>query len=314
MAFSDLQMRKLARALERRHIRERQADGRSLHYLEGWHVISEANRIFGFDAWDRETISSQCVWQKQVGYRFSASYLIRVRISVRAGDTIVIREGLGSGEAVSPTAGQAHELASKAAETDATKRALSTFGNPFGLSLYGSKAKGRGHDNDCAVSDAPVVSNDSRSQSTRETNGAQRTLASHCAEDLGASNEFPKNRPVGYVDDGSKQQSVDKSVLALGEPKRHRDKEHLRFVASRACVVCGQGPCHAHHVRISQPRALGCKVSDEFTVPLCALHHRELHARGDERAWWHDQKIDPLPLAYQLWTSAREPRNIQHRM
>jgi hypothetical protein len=94
---------------------------------------------------------------------------------------------------------------------------------------------------------------------------------------------------------------VDKSVLAISEPKRLRSKEHLRFVAKDPCLICGRAPSHAHHVRFAQPRGLGLKVSDEFTVPLCAIHHHENHATGDERKWWQEHKIDPLEAARTLW-------------
>ena len=66
--------------------------------------------------------------------------------------------------------------------------------------------------------------------------------------------------------------------------RRCRDKDHLRFIAIQPCTVCGRQPCEAHHLRFAQPRALGRRVSDEFTVPLCRVHHRELHRQGDERA------------------------------
>jgi hypothetical protein len=82
---------------------------------------------------------------------------------------------------------------------------------------------------------------------------------------------------------------------------RLRDKEHRKFVASKPCLVCGRVPSDPHHLRFAQPRALGRRVSDEFTVPLCRLHHRELHRRGDEAAWWQANKIDPIPFALRLW-------------
>jgi DNA recombination protein Rad52 len=141
MSFTDSQLGLLRAPVRPQAVKEREVEGKVLHYLEGWHIISEANRIFGFDGWDRETVQSQCAWQKQIDYRFTAAYLTRVRITVRAGDRIIHIEGIGSGEAVAATAGQAHERASKAAETDATKRALSTFGNSFGLSLYRDKTE-----------------------------------------------------------------------------------------------------------------------------------------------------------------------------
>ena len=86
---------------------------------------------------------------------------------------------------------------------------------------------------------------------------------------------------------------------------RLRDRDHRNFVSTQPCVVCGRSPSDAHHLRFAQPRALGRKVSDEFTVPVCRLHHRELHRTGDEAAWWRRIKIDPLPIAHRLWRRAR---------
>jgi hypothetical protein len=86
---------------------------------------------------------------------------------------------------------------------------------------------------------------------------------------------------------------------------RLRDKDHRKFVSTQPCVVCGRSPADAHHLRFAQPRALGRKVSDEFTVPVCRVHHRELHRQGDEAAWWLGIKIDPLPIALRLWRHAR---------
>jgi hypothetical protein len=86
---------------------------------------------------------------------------------------------------------------------------------------------------------------------------------------------------------------------------RLRDKEHCRYVTTQPCVVCGRTPSEAHHVRFAQPRALGRKVSDEYTVPVCRLHHRELHRYGDEASWWVGVDIDPLPIALELWQQSR---------
>ena len=94
---------------------------------------------------------------------------------------------------------------------------------------------------------------------------------------------------------------IDKSVLAIAEPKRLRDKAHLKFVASQPCLVCGRQPCDPHHLRFAQPRAIGLKVSDEFTVPLCRGHHRQLHQAGNEVVWWENLKIKPLEIAKGLW-------------
>ena len=86
---------------------------------------------------------------------------------------------------------------------------------------------------------------------------------------------------------------------------RLRDKEHCKFVATQPCVVCGRTPTDAHHIRFAQPHALGRKSSDEYTVPVCRLHHRDLHSYGDEASWWAGVSIDPLPIALELWKRTR---------
>jgi hypothetical protein len=102
-----------------------------------------------------------------------------------------------------------------------------------------------------------------------------------------------------------KQPKIDKSELTLGEPRRHRDKAHLRFVASQPCLICDRSPSDAHHLRFAQPRAMGRKTSDEFTVPLCRMHHRDNHGHGDELAWWGRTTIDPLEVSQTLWAKTR---------
>jgi hypothetical protein len=94
---------------------------------------------------------------------------------------------------------------------------------------------------------------------------------------------------------------IDKTVLALPAPRRIRDREHVKVVAKQPCLVCGRRPADAHHLRFAQSRSLGRKVSDEFTVPLCRGHHREVHRSGDEAAWWKKAGIDPSITARALW-------------
>jgi hypothetical protein len=96
-------------------------------------------------------------------------------------------------------------------------------------------------------------------------------------------------------------QAIDKSDLPHPEPRRVRDKDHVRFVANQPCLVCGRMPTDPHHLRFVQHRALGRKVSDEFTVPLCRTHHRELHRQVDETIWWMKLGIDPNSTARALW-------------
>jgi hypothetical protein len=120
--------------------------------------------------------------------------------------------------------------------------------------------------------------------------------------------EFEGAPAVGKPSKGGPRKSIkpsehpiDKSELNHPEPRRLRDREHLRFVMQQPCLVCGRTPSDPHHLRFTQPRALGRKVSDEFTVPLCRGHHREVHRYGDEAAWWAASGIDSKSAARLLW-------------
>ena len=111
-----------------------------------------------------------------------------------------------------------------------------------------------------------------------------------------------ENRPVDGV---TSKSAAQQSVTPLGKPLRLRDRDHLKFVGAQPCLACGRSPSDAHHLRFAQQRALGRKVSDEFTVPLCRTHHRELHQRGDEVTWWQHRNVDPLHTAQRLWQHTR---------
>jgi hypothetical protein len=136
--FTPSQQQALAAPLDRANVQTRSQSNRNLSYLEGWHVIAEANRIFGFDGWQRETLHCQCVAERErsigSGQRsgWGVTYTAKARIKVGE----IIREGSGAGHGIDMDLGQAHESAIKEAETDAMKRALMTFGNQFGLALY----------------------------------------------------------------------------------------------------------------------------------------------------------------------------------
>lgn len=142
MAFSAPQIAHLSASLSKANVKSRSQSGRSLSYVESWHVIAEANRIFGFDGWTSETVDLRLVAERErkIGAAqkdgWSVSYVAKVRVIAFAGDTMVTREGVGAGHGIDVDLGQAHESASKEAESDARKRALMTFGNPFGLALY----------------------------------------------------------------------------------------------------------------------------------------------------------------------------------
>jgi hypothetical protein len=151
--FSPEQLAALSAPLDRANVRQREQGRSRVSYLEGWQVIAEANRIFGFDGWQRQTVAVRCVAQAErlIGARgtsrdqkpgWGVTYTARVRVTVTAGGlTPLIREGSGAGHGIDVDLGQAHESALKEAETDAMKRALMTFGNPFGLALYDKRQR-----------------------------------------------------------------------------------------------------------------------------------------------------------------------------
>jgi recombination DNA repair RAD52 pathway protein len=89
MAFTTAQLRQLKAKLDPKHIKTRKASV-GVHYLEGWHAIAEANRIFGFDGWDRETVSTSCVWSGKERSDYTVAYAAKVRVSVRAGETLIV--------------------------------------------------------------------------------------------------------------------------------------------------------------------------------------------------------------------------------
>ena len=362
MALSDTQVRQLRAKLEAKHVKTRNAHGTNLHYVEGWHVIAEANRIFGYDAWDRRTLASHCVWSGASGAYHAAAYTAKVRVSVRAGDITIVREGSGTGEGKA-LPGQAHELALKGAETDATKRALATFGNPFGLALYDREQVGvrKARSEKASPPIGPWI--------LRSVSGKEKASFAQPSEFAGALRKamaeardiellfaiWEQNvETVRALNRSLKQEQLPQSgiapqlvnhlkqcAIALVKPghrmewrvrgrrnnprstslrssqdgqerpnhrfiSRIRCKEHLRFVASQPCLICGRYPSHAHHVRYAQSRGLSLKVSDEFTVPLCAIHHHHVHTTGKEKEWWQERNIDPLKVASGLWQQSRQ--------
>lgn len=439
--FTPRQLRKLATPLEPTKIKTRIADGKTLAYLEGWFVLQEANRIFGYDGWDREMVASERTFVRRTGDAVSCGYSARVRIRVRVQDQAVLREGTGFGTATAQEIGDAHERAIKAAETDATKRALATFGGRFGLLLYAQgseRASERvfGHiisppeahapfplvacdgavltagspEGFCTglrqlveVADTAAQINALREQNKvslarlRTITGLQTDRGEHYADVLqrlcearlrliqtrdahtrqtvkdivsppsqrgrdhipippyplatlrqrlgtqmpekaatlssappGVSATLPTGEtamtsethadarasrataaastrtdsaaePLTRRSQISGGFTIDKSALALPSDRRLRSKAHLVAVASQACLICEETPSHAHHITFAQPRGLSRKVSDEFTVPLCAVHHNALHLSGNESGWWRSQDIDPLPEARRLW-------------
>jgi hypothetical protein len=158
------------------------------------------------------------------------------------------------------------------------------------------------------VSRMPDVGGDNDEAAIAASDGASSTLETAPSLDTSLpSNPASENctlpEPRRDQRPASDKTRIDKSVLAFPEPRRIRDKEHLKFVGSQPCLICERKPSDAHHIRFAQLRALGRKVSDEFTVPLCRTHHREVHRRGDEAFWWSEIGIEPLSEARNLWVA-----------
>jgi hypothetical protein len=131
-------------------------------------------------------------------------------------------------------------------------------------------------------------------------------LAPISAAPLPSAPTIDENPPASAHDQAdAATDKIQKSELWIGKPRRLRDKAHLKFVGSQPCLVCGRSPADAHHLRFSQSRGMGLKVSDEFTVPLCRAHHRDNHNYGDEVAWWERRAIDPITTPRMLWMSTR---------
>jgi hypothetical protein len=130
----------------------------------------------------------------------------------------------------------------------------------------------------------------------RATNAEARPEASGPSEE-----STPRNLLARKPSRAKREGAIDKSALHFPEPRRIRDRDHVRYVAKQACLICGREPSDAHHLRFAQHTALSRKVSDEFTVPLCRGHHREIHRHGDEATWWKNIRIDPTVAARALW-------------
>jgi hypothetical protein len=255
---------------------------------------------------------------------------------------VVCRDGHGSGTGIGATPGEAHETAVKEAETDATKRALVTFGNAFGLCLYDREQK-QVRRRRKAQSPVPSTEWFFRSGTGEVIKtfwdpaqfcSALRRALEGCTAAADLTALWTQHRPAlaalqqlpqlksergeHYAEilaglhrkrrqelEGREEASMD--GLPAFRPRRIRDKAHLRRVAQQPCLVCGRLPAHAHHLKFLEPRSLGLKPSDAFAVPLCRLHHRALHDQGDEQSWWQQHKIDPVSEAQRLWRGEAPP-------
>ena len=181
------------------------------------------------------------------------------------------------------------------------------------LTAFGSPQEGlsSGYESSLARADSPIHGPADRPAEVTAPKPSSGTAPATC---VSAKPLSPLSRPSK----GRRPKSapgIDKALLAFPEPRRMRDREHVRFVAKQPCLVCGRLPSDPHHLRFTQSRALGRKVSDEFAVPLCRGHHREIHRSGDEARWWDKAGIDPTIVAREFWlrTHPLSPRPLTER-
>ena len=150
--------------------------------------------------------------------------------------------------------------------------------------------------NDLTAADARCVEDAFRARLAT----LQSRVANVSQED-GPAEELSLGSHANARNDRAFSNLIDKSMLAIPEARRVRDRIHVKSVAKQACLICGRQPSDAHHLRFAQSTALGRKVSDEFTVPLCRGHHLEVHRCGNEISWWEKRGIDPTISARTLW-------------
>jgi hypothetical protein len=199
------------------------------------------------------------------------------------------------------------------APDDAPKQALNLAGDLADLAEASNGANGAAASDDCGAGEADArerrLWEEVEDIEPRDSGERAREPASEEAR-----REPEQMRDYSPAGDGPNEALEPSEPTSRGGPRqalppravtpktlRLRNKAHLEAIGHKSCLVCGRSPADPHHLRFAQPGAMGRKSSDEFVVPLCRLHHDELHRRGDERAWWQSRGIDPLPIALEMW-------------
>jgi hypothetical protein len=162
--------------------------------------------------------------------------------------------------------------------------------------------------NSLAAADARIVEETFQSKIERMGGIAEETIVAPASPTEPDQSRSLKRRPGAAMNRQSGSNRIDKTLLAWPVPRRLRDKAHVRFVSKQPCLICGRKPSDAHHLRFAQYPALGRKTSDEFVVPLCRSHHREVHRSSDEAAWWSNTAVDAIATARALWTQTHPGR------
>jgi DNA recombination protein Rad52 len=247
--FTPDQVQALKAPLDRAKVKQRSQSGRSLSYLEGWQVIAEANRIFGFDGWQRETIDVKCVSERErtIGRDakpgWGVTYTSRVRITVGHATTpAVIREGTGAGHGIDVDCGLAHESAIKEAETDAMKRALMTFGNPFGLALYDKEQREVKDITELSIDELQMAAIQAAKRSGLTGTGMKALFAAVAPEGATGWGQVPEATMRRLISAGVSAESVERFNAAGAEPEEEpaswampaADPAALRAMAAQA--------------------------------------------------------------------------------
>lgn len=172
---------------------------------------------------------------------------------------------------------------------------MKTLGSEEELALWA--LKGLPAKNTLTAADSRIV--DASFQKILEACGVSKLEQPSTALAPPVQGHMPAVESPPQTREGHESRSV--TVTPIVRPSRKRSKVHLAYVASQPCLICQRTPCDAHHLKFAEPRALGRKVSDEFTVPLCRDHHQQLHRNGNEASWWSNQNMTPLKIAKSLW-------------
>jgi len=231
--FSGEQQKLLADNLDPSKVKTRQQPGGpKLSYIEGWHAINEANRIFGFGAWERHVVrleQTNCdlvdvTKNGRTEKQWRVGYLATVRITVHGESGARHREGtgFGSGFGKDNQLGDAIESAVKEAETDAMKRAMSTFGNQFGLALY---------DKSRASVGPSQIANDDENQDEEEAHEPP-PIPEHVRR---------ANALIGEIEKADSEAGVDhvmkRAVRTLATLKENYPREYTRVQEARTLTL-----------------------------------------------------------------------------
>ncbi len=292
-----------------RQVRTREANGREFSYLEGWYVLSEANRIFGFDGWSRETTESRCVLARESRGTSSPSTSLASASRCTQRKRALFARATARAKAAAPHLPRCTILRSKPPKPMPPNGRWRPSASRLALSSTATakrrQAEKPSQSSSCHPRPRTGFHPDDTTPIPRPSRyyGRRRSppVSEHLAHERRQLAPRPAAPPLAPAVPDLPPGRIDKSVLTISEPKRIRDRAHLNFVATQPCLICGRQPSDPHHLRFAQPRAIGMKVSDEFTVPLCRGHHRQLHQAGNEVAWWEDRKINALDVARGLW-------------